>query len=305
MKIKDTVAFILLGLIWGQTFLWIKIGVAALPPVVFVSLRMIFAIIFLGAVVLISKPARPTSRREWITLVVLGIINMAFPFLLVAWGEQHIDSAIAAILHSTVPMFTMLIAHVVLTDDRMDVMRVSGLIVGFIGIILILFQDLGGADFRSNLLGQGAILLASLSYAVSSVVARYNAKAVSPIYQAFIPLVVADVFTWSLALGSSTPMELPHTGLAWFAILYLGIVASGIGYLIYFYLIQSIGPTRTTLVTYIFPVLGVVLGVVFLNEKLVWNTVVGGLIVIAGIAIVNLRRPEVVKLPQPDVGISK
>lgn len=295
MKFKDTAAFILLGLIWGQTFLWIKIGVEGMPTTVFVALRIAFAVFFLGLIVLLTRPKRPLGWQDWSTLVVMGLINNAIPFMLVAWGEERIDSAIAAILHSMVPLFTMLIAHFTLADDRIDTMKVSGLTLGFFGVVVILMQDLGDANFLTNIIRQGAVLLASLFYAIGSVFARHNARNIKPIYQAFFPLIIADVFSWSLALSIETPLYFPQDGLTWISVLYLGFIASGVGYLLFYYLIQSIGPTKTTLVTYIFPVIGVVLGVIFLDERLVWNTIVGGLMVILGIVVVNWRSAPVVE----------
>jgi drug/metabolite transporter (DMT)-like permease len=295
VKVKDTILFILLGLLWGQTFLWIKIGVEGLSVFVFVALRIALALVFLGVILLVRKPKTPRGWREWGTLAVIGLLNNAVPFTLVAWGEQQIDSAIAAILHSMIPLLTMLIAHFTLADDRMDFKRASGLTFGFLGVIVILLQDLGNASFASNLIRQGAVLVAALSYAVAAVFIRRNARHISPTVQAFYPLVIADIFTWSVALSVDTPVQWPQGGLAWFAIIYLGFVASGTGYLVYYSLIQSIGPTKTTLVTYIFPVVGVILGVVFLGETLVWNTVVGGIMVIFGIVVVNWKGSPVVE----------
>ncbi len=266
-----------------------------MPTIVFVALRIAFAVIFLGVIVLITRPKRPLGWQDFGTLAVMGLINNAIPFMLVAWGEERIDSAIAAILHSMVPLFTMLIAHFALADDRMDTMKVSGLTLGFFGVVVILMQDLGDANFQTNIIRQGAVLLASLFYAMGSVFARHYARNIKPLYQAFFPLFVADMVSWSLALSLDISIHFPQDALTWISVLYLGFIASGVGYLLFYYLIQSIGPTKTTLVTYIFPVIGVILGVVFLNEILVWNTVVGGLMVIFGIVIVNWKRVRVVE----------
>jgi drug/metabolite transporter (DMT)-like permease len=290
MKLKDWLAFLALGLAWGSSFLWIKIAVQEIGPFTLVGLRLLFGIIGLIAVAAYNRPRWPGTRRLWWVLVVLGLTNTAVPFVLISWGELFIDSAVAAVLNSTVPLFTMLIAHVFLSDDRITLPRIVGLLVGFSGVIVLLSRDL---DFQSGLsggvLGQGAVLLAALFYAGSGVFARRNTQGLSPVVQALVPLVVADSAIWLAVPLTENPLTLPQLPLTWIAILWLGLVGSCFAYLLYYYLLHSIGPTRTTLVTYVFPLVGVALGVIFLNELLDWHLFVGGSMVVGSIAVVNLR----------------
>ncbi|HEX6305403.1 MAG TPA: DMT family transporter [Anaerolineales bacterium] len=290
MKLKDWLAFLALGLAWGSSFLWIKIAVQEIGPFTLVALRLLFGVIGLLAVVAYNRPRWPGARRIWWVLVVLGLTNTAVPFVLISWGELFIDSAVAAVLNSTVPLFTMLIAHVFLSDDRITLPRITGLLVGFGGVIVLLSRDL---DFQSGLsggvLGQGAVLLAALFYAGSGVYARRNTQGLSPIVQALVPLVVADSAIWLAVPLTESPFTLPQIPLTWIAILWLGLIGSCIAYLLYYYLLHSVGPTRTTLVTYVFPLVGVALGVIFLNEVLDWHLFVGGTMVVGSIAVVNWR----------------
>lgn len=290
VKLKDWIAFSLLGLAWGSSFLWIKIAVSEIGPFTLVAFRLLFGILGLIAVVTYNRPNWPASQRLWIVLVILGLTNTAIPFVLISWGETHIDSAVAAVLNSTVPLFTMVIAHVFLSDDRITLPRVIGLLVGFGGVVVLLSRDL---DFRSglsgNVLGQGAVLLAALFYAISGVYARRNTQGLSPIVQALVPLIVADSAIWLAAPLVEMPFRFPQLPLTWIALLWLGIIGSCIAYLLYYYLLHSVGPTRTTLVTYVFPLVGVTLGVVFLNELLDWHLFVGGSMVVGSIAIVNQK----------------
>ena len=290
MKLKDWLAFLALGLAWGSSFLWIKIAVQEIGPFTLVALRLLFGVIGLLAIVVYNRPRWPGARRIWWVLVVLGLTNTAVPFVLISWGELFIDSAVAAVLNSTVPLFTMLIAHVFLSDDRITLPRIVGLLVGFGGVLVLLSRDL---DFQSGLsgsmLGQGAVLLAALFYAGSGVFARRNTQGLSPIVQALVPLVVADSAIWLAVPLTESPFTLPQLPLTWVAILWLGLVGSCIAYLLYYYLLHSVGPTRTTLVTYVFPLVGVALGVIFLNELLDWHLFVGGTMVVGSIAVVNLR----------------
>lgn len=290
MKLKDWLAFLALGLAWGSSFLWIKIAIQEIGPFTLVALRLLFGVVGLLAVVAYSRPRWPGARRLWWVLVVLGLTNTAVPFVLISWGELFIDSAVAAVLNSTVPLFTMLIAHVFLSDDRMTLPRIVGLLIGFGGVIILLSRDL---VFQSGLsggvLGQGAVLLAALFYAGSGVFARRNTQGLSPIVQALVPLLVADSAIWLAVPLTESPLTLPQLPLTWVAILWLGLVGSCFAYLLYYYLLHSVGPTRTTLVTYVFPLVGVALGVIFLNELLDWHLFVGGTMVVGSIAVVNWR----------------
>jgi drug/metabolite transporter (DMT)-like permease len=295
LKTKDLLAFLALSLAWGSSFLWIKIAVQELGPFTLVAFRLLFGILGLALIVAYMRPAWPRSRRLWGALAILGTINTAIPFVLISWGEVYIDSAVASILNSSVPLFTTVIAHYFLKDDRITSQRLVALALGFAGVVVLVLRDLGG-DSQGGylaLLGQGAVLLASLSYAFSAVYARRNTEGVTPIVRALVPLIAADSLIWVGASIIESPIVLPQSRLVWTAILWLGLIGSAIAYLLYFYLIHSIGPTRASMVTYTFPVIGVALGVVFLNEILDVNLAVGAILIIASIVIVNMpaRQP--------------
>ncbi|MEX1247870.1 MAG: DMT family transporter [Anaerolineales bacterium] len=295
MKTKDWLAFIALSLAWGSSFFWIKIAVAEVGPFLLVALRVLFGVLGLLAVVLWRRPEWPKDSRVWWTLLLLGITNTAAPFVLISWAEQEIDSAVASILNSSVPLFTMVIAHLVLVDDRMTRQRVSGLLVGFLGVVVLTLRDAGG-DPRLNLLAQGAMILAVLFYAGSSVIARRNTKGISPVVQALVPLVAADAFIWIGALSVEAPIQLPVEGLTWIALVWLGLIGSCLAYLLYFYLLHAIGPTRATMVTYTFPIVGIALGVLVLPylgfpaEELDLSLLVGAVLIVGSLLIVN-RKP--------------
>jgi len=296
VKTKDWLAFIVLSLAWGSSFFWIKIAVNEIGPFLLVALRVLFGILGLVLVMLVAKPARPTDPGIWRNLLILGITNTAMPFVLISWAEQHIDSAVASILNSSVPLFTTVIAHFVLTDDRMTRQRIIGLVVGFLGVVVLTARDLGG-DMRLNLLAQGAMILAVLFYAGSSVFARRNTQGASPIMQALIPLLSADALIWTGALLTESPIQLPTMGITWIALVWLGLIGSCVAYLLYYYLIHSIGPTRATMVTYTFPVVGIVLGVGVLPylgyppDKLDLSLILGAALVVGSLFIVNRRVP--------------
>lgn len=288
MRSKEWVAFVGLGLIWGSSFLWIKVALDEMAPLMLVGWRVLFGLAGLAAVVAWRRSTFPRERRLWFWMALLGITNTLLPFALISWGEQHIDSAVAAILNGTVPLFTMVIAHLFLKDDRMTLPRIIGLILGFVGVVVLMGHDLDLSQPAGSVLGQAAVLLAAMLYAGSAVLARRTLHGIDPLVQALVPVLSATSAAWFLA-AMIEGVELPTLPITWFALAWLGLLGSCVAYLLYFFLLHSVGPTRTTLVTYIFPVVGLVLGVAFLNESLDLGLAIGALLIIAGIAIVNLR----------------
>ena len=287
MKPKHWLVFILLGAIWSSSFMWIKIAVQEIGPITLVAFRALFGLLFGLVVIFIQRASWPRALKEWTPLLVLGITNIAIPFFLISWGEQSIDSAVAAILDATVPLFTILIAHYLLRDDKMTVPKVLGLLMGFAGVVILMSKDIG-ASFGS-LLGQLAVVLASLFYAGSGVYARKTTENLPGILRSAGPLVSATAVTWLATFLVESPVEMPQLGITWIALLFLGILGSGVAFIMAYYLIHEIGPTRTSMVTYLFPLGGVILGVVFLDEALSWQLVVGAVLIVLSLVVANLQ----------------
>ncbi len=267
--------------------MWIKIAVQEVSPVMLVALRTLFGLLFGIAVILVQRVRWPRSAKVWFPLLLLGITNVAIPFVLISWGETSIDSAVAAILDATVPLFTIVIAHFLLSDDKMTVPKTVGLLTGFVGVVVLLSEDIGVSP--SSLLGQGAVVLASAFYAGSAVYARKTTEATRGILRSAGPLISASGTMWLAALAIERPVRLPHLPMTWIALLWLGVLGSGFAFVLSYYLIHEIGPTRTSMVTYLFPLGGVVLGVIFLHEQLTWQLITGGVLIVASLAVANWR----------------
>ena len=289
MKFKEWVYFILLSLVWGSSFLFIKIGVQEVGPVTLVAFRLLFGLLGLTAVWVYYKPEFPKGRSVWFALTLLGITNTTLPFILISWGEQFIDSGVAAVLNATVPIFAVLIAHYVLHDEKITMLRFLGISAGFAGVVILMNKSLGVENFTQNILGQGAVVLASLLYAGSSVFARWKLTSVSPVVQALVTVAVADLLSWILVLFLEPIHELPKLPLTWFAFVWLGLLGSCVAYLLYFWLIRNIGSTRSTMVTYVMPPIGVILGVVFLQEQLDWNLALSLIMIVGSVWLVNKK----------------
>jgi drug/metabolite transporter (DMT)-like permease len=224
----------------------------------------------------------------------MGIFNTAFPFMLINWAETRIDSALAAILNATAPLFAFIIAHFWQADEKMTATRSAGLLMGFVGVVVLVSREFSPGGVLGNLWGQLAMLIASISYALSANYSRRYLRGHPPLVQATMVVLFADAISWAVALGTDRPFGAPSAWLTWFALAWLGLLGSCTAYLLYFYLINRLGAGRASLVTYVFPVVGLLLGIVFLNEILDWHLVVGSALVVGGIAVIN--RPV---RPQP------
>jgi drug/metabolite transporter (DMT)-like permease len=217
----------------------------------------------------------------------MGLANTALPFVLISWGQQFIDSGVASILNGTVPLWAMVFGHYFLVDEQMTWRRVGGILTGFLGVILLVSGELGTRIAANAVLGQAAVILAAVAYGGSSVFARRVLREVSPILQAFTTILVADVLVWAATGVVEAPIVVPELPLTWFAVVWLGLLGSCLAYLLYFYLIQAVGPTQASMVTYLIPVLGVALGVMFLDERITFQLIGGSVLVGLGVWIVN------------------
>jgi len=304
MKLKEWGAFALLGLVWGSSFLWIKIAVQEIGPFTLVAFRLLFGLVGLLVIMRLQKQSFPRDRRVLLAFLFMGVFNTAIPFTLISWGETRIDSGLASILNGTVPLFTIVIAHFWLHDEKITLPRIAGLLVGFVGVIVLVSRDIGPQGLVGNLWGQVAVIGGSVCYAVAITFSRKHLRNQPPVLQSTMILLVADALLWltvpivrRVAPGIESPLHvIPVLPLTWFAIAWLGLLGSCLAYLLFFYLINSWGPTRASLVTYVFPVIGLVLGIIFLKEVVDWQLVVGPLLVVAGIVVVNfIRRPQPVQ----------
>ena len=276
--------------------MWIKIALQEVSPVTLVAFRVIFGLLFGLGVIIIKKTSLPQDLKSWSPLLILGITNVAIPFFLISWGEREVDSSVAAILDSTVPLFTILIAHFLLSDDKMTMPKVTGLLIGFAGVVVLLSKDINQST--GTILGQGAIVLAALFYAGSGVYVRRATENVPAVLRSMGPLLSASFIMWITVFITEKPFRIPDLGLTWISLLFLGVIGSGFAFILAFYLIHEIGPTRTSMVTYIFPLGGVILGVVFLNEVITWQLIAGAILIISSLIVANLqpvRNPSLAK----------
>ena len=285
----DWLLFILLGFFWGSSYIFIKIGVdAGLTPFTLVSIRLLFGLAVLGGVVAIAREQLPREPRMYAHLAVLGAFSVAVPFTLITWAERSVDSTIAATITAAVPLFVIGIAAFALRDEPITTNRLVGVAVGLVGVALLVGFD-PAALSQGSLAAELALVGATASYAVGGVYARRMVHGLRPMIPALFQVAFAFVYVTVLAFIFERPLEAPMTTETVFAVAWLGILGSGLAYLIFFRLLGRWGATRTSMVAYLLPVFGLVLGAAVLHEAVDARLIVGTALVIGGIAVVNSR----------------
>lgn len=290
-------AFWALGLIWGSSFLLIRVGVGELSPWQVVFMRTGIAAIGLNIALRLSGKSLPSDLRQWMPLIVLGIGNTTLPFMLITWGEQSIDSGLASVLNATAALFTLVMAHFAFADERITPQKVAGLALGFIGVVVLASRAwVDGQVIAGNLVGQLMIVGAAFCYGYFATYSRRIIKT------RFEPLVVSTgamtvaaissgvgiLFTLFTGGHAATPLPQVSSDVLW-AILILGLLNTFVAYLMYYWVIQQLGAARASMVTYVTPVVGLTLGALVLNEVVDARLLIGAALIFVGIAVVNLK----------------
>ncbi|PXY38032.1 DMT family transporter [Prauserella flavalba] len=284
-----------LALMWGSSFLWIKLALAAFTPVQLVLARLVLGAAVLVVLCFAAKDRLPRSRRIWGYLAVAALFHNALPFLLFAIGEQTVDSGVTGVLNATTPLWALAVALVWRVERRLSAARTAGLGLGLAGTILIF------APWESSgLLSWGAvvILAAAASYGFVMVYeGRFLADTgASPVALAAAQMITASGFLLlAVPVGGLSPIHLDGT--AMIAVAVLGVFSTGIAFALNYRLIATEGGVATSTVGYLLPVVSVLLGTVFLDEELNARVIVGMVVVLAGVALTRVRRRVAVVKP--------
>ena len=259
-----------------------------MSPFTLVSLRLVFSILGYMVYYWIKKPARP--QRSYLSVfLVLGLLNIFIPFVLMTWSQQYISSGLASILNSTQPLFAILLAPLFVPEDRITPQKVIGLVLGFAGVVVLMSNRAAGQGSERFFLASLTALLGAMSYAGGAIYAKRKTAGLNPDTQSIGQNLAAAAVTLPIAFLVETPFTLPALPISWVAVIWMGLLSSFMGTLLYFSLINAVGPTRTVLVTYLVALVGVLLGILFLKEQPGWHLFIGGSLVIGGIIMVNRK----------------
>ena len=285
MNTANMLRLVLLAAIWGSSFLFMRIAAPVLGPAVLIEYRVGFAAVFLAIVGVILKK-RLDLRANWKHYLILGLLNSAFPFVLFAFAARTLSASVLSVLNATAPMWGALIGAL-WSRQAISGRSALGLILGTAGVALLV-----GFDQVTSRPGAGiaiaAALVAAVSYSVASAYAK-TAKSVEPFANAHGSMWAATLLVIPVLPFFPAPAE-PTIGIMG-AALALGILCSGIAYILYFKLIQDVGPTSALTVTFLNPLFGILWGALFLGEVVGWHTILGAAIVITGTALVTGFRP--------------
>ncbi len=274
----------LLALIWGSSFLFIKVAVVEVSPLFLVQGRLLLALLFLYAVLRVRGLALPRGRRIWAAFAVVALFNNALPFTLISWGEQYIDSGLAAIFNGTMPLFTVIIAHFLTHDDRMNLPKVLGVLIGFGGVAVLIGVDLRGLA-HANVLGELAVMGAACSYGLATTLVRRHLREVRPEPAATGQLLMGTLWLAAIILITGQPLPAVPSAKAIGSIAALGVMGTGIAYLIYYWLIKRIRATQMSLVTYLIPITALMWGALLLGERPGLRTFLGLGLILAGVML--------------------
>jgi drug/metabolite transporter (DMT)-like permease len=259
----------LLSLLWGGSFFFTGIAVKELPPLTIVTLRVGLAALLLLAIVRAIGLRMPRDRASWTALCGMGLLNNVVPFCLLVWGQTHIASGLASILNATTPLWTVIVAHGLTPDERITGRRLAGVVLGFVGVVLLIGPD-ALAGLSADLLAQVACLGAAVSYAFAGVYGRrFKRMGLGPMPAATGQVVASSLLLIPAVLIVERPWTLPLPALPTVgALLGLAALSTALAYLIYFRILASAGATNLLLVTFLIPVSAIVLGASILDERL-------------------------------------
>lgn len=279
-----------LSLLWGGSFLFNGILVQTWPPLTIVTARVMLAAAALWLFVRFSGIAVPRRRDVWLAFFGMGFLNNVLPFTLIVWGQTHIASGLAAILNATTPLFGVIVAHFLTTDEKLTVNRLAGVVIGIAGVVWMIgpsvFGHVGGA-----LWGELAALAAAVSYAFAGIFGRrFRRMGLAPILPAAGQVTASAILLLPVTLVVERPWTLPVGGVeTWAALLALALLSTAVAYILFFRILATAGATNLMLVTILIPPSAILLSALVLGEQLALRHLVGLVLIGIGLAAIDGR----------------
>jgi drug/metabolite transporter (DMT)-like permease len=283
---KRLLAFLVLSLIWGSTWMFVKIGLAVLPPFSFAGLRFGAAAVLLWGIVAWRKSALPRTWPEWRMIVGVGLIGMSLNYGLIFWGGKYIPSGLSAVLQAMIPAFGLVLAHYFLPNEKITWRKALGVATGIAGVALI-FSAQFKLEGAMALAGSAALLTSALAVAVTNIVVKAQGQAIDPIVMAaaqmtvgVIPLLLIGV------LWEGNPLHFAWTRTMVLCLLYLIVIGSTLPFTMFYWLVRQVDVTKTMLISLLTPVIAVMLGMLILGERLTWQIAAGTVLILSGVGAI-------------------
>jgi len=287
---------LLLSVLWGLSFYFMGVAVKEIPPLTIVAIRVVLAAAALNLLLHGLGQRLPLDGEVWKAFLVLGVFNNVVPFSLIVWGATHIPTSLAAILNASTPLFALLVAHLLTQDEKMTPARVAGVVIGFCGIVVMIGVD-ALRDLGTHVLAQFAVLLGSLSYAfASSMGRRYQKLGLKPLQFASGQFLASSLLMLPIVLFADRPWEMAVPGAAACgAVIGMGLLSTGLAYVIYFRVLATAGAVNILLVTFLVPITSIILGAGLLGERLQLAHFLGMGMIGAGLAVIDGRILKVLR----------
>ncbi len=289
MGTAEWALLILLSALWGGSFFFYKVLVAVLPPFTVVLARVGLAALILNAWLLACHDPLPRSRRLWAQFLVMGLLNNAIPFSLIAFGEVRIASGLASILNATTPIFTVIAAHALTDNEKATPSRLAGVLFGFAGTTMLVGPAAMRGFGSGSLVGEAACLLAAISYAFAGIYGR-RFSGLAPLKVATGQITASTVVLLPVAAVADRPWTLPPPGIAvWLSVLGIALLCTAFAYIVYFRLLAAAGATNLLLVTFLLPISSLLLGWFVLGETVAPSAFAGMALIGFGLAAIDGR----------------
>ncbi|BCH53570.1 DMT family transporter [Agrobacterium vitis] len=290
MGIFDWALLLILSVLWGGAFFFSKVALAELPPFIVVLARVAIAALALFIYLRATRQAIPIAIGTWVAFFCMGLLNNLIPFSLLFWGQTQIASGLASILNATTPIFSIIVAHFLTTDERMTLNKLAGIVLGFMGVALLM----AGNAFSSHalpFLALLACLAAALSYGFAGVFGRrFRRMGITPATSAFGQTMATTIMMIPIVLLIDTPWLLVMpSGKVIAALIGLGLLSTALAYIIFFHILAVGGAINSSLVTLLIPVSAILLGSLFLGEVLAINHSVGMALISVGLLLIDGR----------------
>ena len=288
MRSLEWTLLVTLSVLWGGSFFFSKVALAQLPPLTIVFCRVSLAAAVLNLVLVASGRRMARDFRLWGKFLVMGMLNNLIPFSLIFWGQTHISSGLASILNATTPLWTVLLAHFLTKDERMTVNRLSGVVFGLIGVIVMIGPS-ALAGLGLNIVAQLAVLGAALSYGFAAIFGR-RFMGIPPLSTAAGQLTGTTMMMLPIMIVIDKPWTLPPVNfVTWGAVLGLAVLCTSMAYIIYFRILATAGATNVLLVTFLIPVSALLLGMTVLGERPDLRHFIGMALIGFGLAAIDRR----------------
>ena len=290
MSGSNWAALVVLSILWGGSFFLIEIALTALPPLTIVLARVTLAAVALWSIVLIRGSSVPKSLKSWGSFLVMGLLNNIFPFSLIVWGQTHISAGLASILNATTPLFTVVVAGLLLHDEKPTANKWIGVAIGFAGIVIMIGPStLHGIGV--NVLAQFAVLGAALSYAFAGAYGRrYLPSGIDSIIMAAGQVTASALVLFPIVFFTEARHGYVLPGVEVIvALITLAIFSTALAYMLYFRILASAGAVNLSLVTFLIPISAILLGTMLLGETLQLPHIIGMSIVAAGLLAIDGR----------------